>query len=546
MKRIRAEDVSTKHIGHLGLVADKMDELGLIKLVDERLPISEAHGAKVTHGERVAAMILNGLGFMDSRLYMFPEFLADKSVDRLFEREMNVHCFNDDATGRCLDEIAAYGSTKFITELAFKIGREKNLLGKSVNIDTTTLSLYGDYEASDRKGTDIPVPAQGYAKSGRHDLKQMVLLLATTGAANFPIWMQSHSGNASDQKTMPKAAVDMHEFCQGLADAPKFTYVGDSAFYSNILEHSDQFPWISRVSERLSAARKLTELEDVEVRWQALDHGYRCAEFDSDYGNVTQRWFMYFSQEAFERETKTLDKNIEKENLEQQKTWWHLSNKLFDCEADCLKAIDEAKKKMKYHRITAAAEAILKHEGAGRPKKDAKKAVAGYQVVYSLSQDQEKCKKIRHKKGRFILASNDMALSALEILKEYKAQSGTEGGFKFIKNDAFQVDSVFLKTATRIDALMAIMTLCLMIYGVSQYDLREALAENNESVRSQTGKQTQTPTMQWIYFLFRVVNEVNIEMGEQVTRIISNVTDELKQIVKHFGNKARAIYLNTA
>jgi hypothetical protein len=35
-----------------------------------------ACGAKVSMGERVAAMILNGLGFMDSRLYLFPAIPA--------------------------------------------------------------------------------------------------------------------------------------------------------------------------------------------------------------------------------------------------------------------------------------------------------------------------------------------------------------------------------------------------------------------------------------------------------------------------------------
>jgi transposase len=64
------EQFSSLYIGHLGLVADKIDNLDLISLIDERLPVSEAHGAKVTHGERVAAMILNGLGFIDTRLYL--------------------------------------------------------------------------------------------------------------------------------------------------------------------------------------------------------------------------------------------------------------------------------------------------------------------------------------------------------------------------------------------------------------------------------------------------------------------------------------------
>ena len=67
-------------------------------------------------GERVAAMILNGLGFIDTRLYMFPEFLENLPVNRLFGREIDANFFNDDALGRCLDEIATYGSTKLFTE----------------------------------------------------------------------------------------------------------------------------------------------------------------------------------------------------------------------------------------------------------------------------------------------------------------------------------------------------------------------------------------------------------------------------------------------
>jgi hypothetical protein len=40
-------------------------------------------------GERLAAMVLNALGFMDDRLYMFPEFLKNKPFDRLFRAGLN-------------------------------------------------------------------------------------------------------------------------------------------------------------------------------------------------------------------------------------------------------------------------------------------------------------------------------------------------------------------------------------------------------------------------------------------------------------------------
>jgi transposase len=96
---INPEDFSTKYIGHLGLIADKIESLKLIDLIDKRIPINMKQGAKVTHGERVAAMILNGLGFIDNRLYLFPEFLKDKPVDSFFGREIKAKWFNDECFG---------------------------------------------------------------------------------------------------------------------------------------------------------------------------------------------------------------------------------------------------------------------------------------------------------------------------------------------------------------------------------------------------------------------------------------------------------------
>lgn len=66
-----------------------------------------------------------------------------------------------------------------------------------------------------------------------------------------------------------------------------------------------------------------------------------------------------------------------------------------------------------------------------------------------------------HRLGRFILATNHLATEQLadaEILSQYKEQTKVEAGFKFIKDDAFESDNVFLKTPERIDALMMIMT----------------------------------------------------------------------------------------
>lgn len=541
------EDYKTHYIGHLGLVASKIHELDLINFVDTRLPISMESGAKVSMGERVAAMILNGLGFIDSRLYLFPEFLSDKPIDRLFGRAIKAEWFNDDAMGRCLDEIMSYGATKLYTEYALYIGERRCLLGRSSHVDTTTLGVYGDYSKVENEGIKLPQPAQGYSKSGRHDLKQMVLLLATTGAANFPIYMESHSGNASDKETLPTAANRIHALCRGLREAHDFIHVGDSAMYSNILQYSETMHWISRVPENIKAASLLSSMPEEGLAWIQLNEGYSYYSTTSDYKNVAQRWVMFFSKASASREIATLNKRVRQEAQEQEKAWWHLSNEIFQCCTDAEKAVDVLKKKLKFHEVETSIAEVKKHTQRGRPKAGDEPQVAGYQVQYQLSLDEASLDKKRATKGRFILATNildEAKLSCSELLQEYKAQSGTEASFKFIKNDSFEVDSIFLKTPERIVALMMVMTLCLMIYGLSEFDLRQTLQKREETVPNQLKKQTTKPSMQWVYFLFRSVNELSIQQSGFIQKIVINVNPLLKRIIDYFGIHAQRIYLN--
>ena len=74
------------------------------------------------------------------------------------------------------------------------------------------------------------------------------------------------------------------------------------------------------------------------------------------------------------------------------------------------------------------------------------------------------------------------------MLKEYKEQQGVEGGFRFIKDPWFMVDSIFLKSATRIEALMMVMTLCLLVYNFAQHRLRDSLKQHNTTIPNQLDK----------------------------------------------------------
>jgi len=74
------QTVSSRQLGCLGLIAAVIRKLKIIEKVDEKLDVDFDKGAIVSCGERVAAMILNGLGFMNSRLYMTPHYFQDKPV----------------------------------------------------------------------------------------------------------------------------------------------------------------------------------------------------------------------------------------------------------------------------------------------------------------------------------------------------------------------------------------------------------------------------------------------------------------------------------
>lgn len=550
-------------LDHLGLVASTIEKLGISDAIDKRMPVTK--GAKTSYGQRVSAMLLNGLGFMDDRLYLFSKFLENKPVSKLLGENVSALQFNDDSLGRCLDAIHEYGTTKLFSEIALSIGLKYKLLGKSADLDTTTLTVYGAYENDEiDHGDDVenryssgalskendrlslprtPIPSYGYAKNKRFDLKQMTLLLATSGAANFPIWMESHAGNASDQTTLESAATRMQNFCKHLENAPSFLYVGDSAMYANCVKNGSDLIWLSRVPDNIKQAKNLLFQED--IPWVDLENGYKMYPLDQVYQGIAQRWVLIYSQQAYDKELVTLEKNIEKEAIATRKMLWHLAHQLFGCSKDLDKQIAQINKKLKYHTVNYSCQAVPIYAQKGRPKKDAQPIKVEYQVQADLVRDENRIAQYKLSKGRFILATNQLDKTQLkdeEVLSNYKEQSGTESGFKFIKDDTFEVDSIFLKKPERISALMMVMTLCLMVYSFAQYFLREQLASSNQTIVSQSGHNTKRPSMKWVYRLFHGVHVLKLSINNTYQEIVLNLNEMLIKIIRYFGPMACSIY----
>jgi transposase len=547
--------ITTQPLDHLGLISAVVQDIGLETKIDSKLPVDTKMGAYVTMGKRVHAMILNGLGFVNTRLYMFSKFFENKPLARLLGEGVLAEHLNDDAIGRCLDSIYEYGCTKFYAEIASSIAIEQNLLGKSAHHDTTTISVEGEYESDDtltsqNEVSNIKQPPKithGYSKDHRHDLKQLTLLLTTTGKAGLPIWMEGLDGNASDKKTLKAAGERVDTFYKKIESAPKLTHIYDSAFYNQNVASADKMLWITRVPETLLESQRVVELPDDCISWVELENGYKMSAMESNYGNVLQRWLLIFSQKGYDREIKTLERQIKKEKSEIENQLWHLSNQIFQCPEDAKKSL-EAFKNLKFHQIEGTTEPIYKHASRGRPKPGVEPQVTGYKVIGIVIVDDGKITQHKRKKGRFIVATNQMdknLLSDKEILQEYKSQSQVEQGFKLIKCDDFQVSSVYLKKPSRIEALMVVMTLCLMVYNIAQHRLRLGLEANNETLPGPENRPVKRPTFNTVARVFQGVSVVKIVLDHSknlVKELVSNVTAFLKRTMGYFGQKAFFIY----
>ncbi len=130
-------------------------------------------------------------------------------------------------------------------------------------------------------------------------------------------------------------------------------------------------------------------------------------------------------------------------------------------------------------------------------------------------------------------------LSPEQMLIEYKEQQSTERGFRFLKDPMFLADSIFLKSPERIQALALIMGLCLLIYNLGQRELRSALVRRGEMVKNQLGKETNSPTLRWIFQQFQAVHLLKLRGENEV----SNLTDERFNLLQLFPKPCQQYYL---
>lgn len=529
---------TTKSLDHLGLIAVLCKDLGIAEFIDNRIPNQSTH-RHISYGQLLVAMILNGLGFVSRTLHMVPDYFSDKPVERLLGPGIKAAHINDDALGRLLDKLYELGVSNLYQELSESVVSHLGLSCDLLHLDSTSFHVDGEYAAEvDTKAIQL---TKGYSRDHRPELNQVILNLITENQAGLPVYMQACSGNTNDSEGFKKL-VKSHISSLKAAQRSRY-FIGDAALYvaETIQALNEQAQlFISRVPQKLTEARALLKKEG-DIDLSELKDGYSAAWYDSEYGGVKQKWLLVKSEHAKKREHHTLHKNLLKSTQGSIKTFKNLCQQLFSCEIDAQKAVEKWEAAQAYVRIAdkKLIETIV-HETPGRPKS----GVLG-KTYYKVSGQLYTCLALKEaekaKKGFFILASNDCSgnLSMQAMLDNYKSQQAVERGFRFLKSPDFLTSSLFIKTPERIEALLMVMTCCLMIYAAIEHLIRRELTAKAMFFPDMKKKPTQKPTAKWIFWCFIGIHELTID---GTSRLVVNISARQRVILDCLGERYWGIY----
>jgi transposase len=482
-------------------------------------------------------VLLRNLLLSREPLYGVGEWAARHVPDLLGLSERQITSLNDDRVGRCLDRLFQndYGSlaltvaTHAIAE--FGVGLDQ------LHNDSTTITFHGDYpdatHEEKRKAQLRLAITWGHNKDHRPDLKQLLFILTVSQDGGVPVYFQARSGNTADDQTH-RATWDL--LCT-LATRRDFLYVADCKLataenMAHVHQHGGRF--LTLIPRTRSEDRSFREsLSRGQVRWRPIYD--KC---DED-GEIVDR-FSISETPALSAEGYRL-------------VWYHSTGKAENDAAGRARRVDRALRELaelrqklgsprsRYQdraKVVAAVETILEsrgvggwitttieerveekyhQEGRGRPSEKTR------YVREVLTRFELRCE-IDHAAlaaehlgdGVFPLITNDRTLTERELLLAYKGQPVIERRFSQLKTD-FAVAPVFLKEASRIQALLCMYFFVLLVESLLERELRQAMVRTEvESLRRYPeGRACRYPTVRRLIEVFEDVQRHRLKVGAE-------------------------------
>ena len=529
-------------LDHLGLVAGMFDELGIGDVLDQATH-QNPELRDLTVGEAVKAMVLNGLGFINQALYLVPRFFQNKPTSRLISPRVVPKQLNDDALGRALETLYAYGVTELSSLVAATAAQRLGLAPRFTHLDSTSFHVDGRYNSDEEPDEHVIHITRGYSRDQRPDLNQVMLDLIVDHQAGIPVLMKPLSGNSSDVQDFGQLITD-HMAQLQITYGTTFLVAASALYRAENLQQlaETRTTWITRVPATLSEAQAV--LAQVDPQTMApLTEGYRYHVRRSSYGGVEQRWVLRHSAARQPQAQRTIDKQLLKLSEQAVKAFKHLCRTAFACTADAPQALGTFTQGLQATFVTqSTVRPTPRYAKRGRPGQGPPPTQVVYQLEGALAMRIATRQALIDQRSCFILATNeldDTLLPPQDLFAGYKSQAQVERGFRFLKDPQFLASSLYLKKPERIMALLMVMTVCLLVYAALEYRIRQALKEHEATFPDQKGKRVQNPTARWVFHYFVGVHLLYLP---QQWPIVINLTEEHQHLLQLLGKRYAWFY----
>lgn len=543
-------DVRTFFNARPTFMAGLLDTLKVPQFFDDAISPQRETGRNPDISDGIAAkLLLINICDQHHPLYRLKDYFLDKDISVLAGQTIDLSQLHDDRFGDLLDRMFIAGPKNIFNNIASHAFIHYGLSIRSLNYDTTSKIMWGEYQSDDGKIGVISITL-GHSKDKRSDKNQLKIGLGT--ADGVILDAKVLSGNADD-KTYNNGALDDANtvLSRHGVDKDSFYYVADSAFFTepNIKKAENHgINFITRAPETVNLTKDLVEnawtnkqdFLDVKINGQTKVSSYRIQEFTDSYREIPCKFAVCYSISLEKEKQKTLDRRSEKEQAELSKLSAVYVKREFACEADAQKEIEELGKKkltkIEYHTVDL--QIIQKEKRApGRPRKDQSEEQKSYvyHLVLSFALDEEAKEAKLKRQSTFVLATNDLDLSAEEILVEYKTQSSVEKKFQQLKSPHF-VNSLYLKKPERVESLVYMILIAMMVLSVIERVVRREMQKEDAIVIGPGGIKMKRPTLRSIIGIFGYapVNRYIFE-GNVSRQLLEPFSDSQLKIMRYLG-----------
>lgn len=481
--------------GALPVVAKLADRLGLVEAVDRFCPIRSV--ADYTHGQVVLALVANRLTH-PRPLSSFEEWGDDFAVQ---ETLGIASCkLNDDRLGRTLD-VLADRLPQVLNLVARRAIERFGISIAELHWDLTHLAFTGSYRAQDEEYPQVRkgrTPEQTIVRQVR-----VGLLVSSDGAV--PLLGESFDGNREDTTSVEPALARLDGLRAALPQGEPPLVVGDSKLLSAgnvrafearrlrfVCPHRKDAP----MKRRLAALDEslLAPLAYRPERHKNVEPRYLAREDELTLAGVALRALYVLSLD---------DRDAARAQRERQ---------LVRAEEE----IDKLNRGVPEKRRTQAdverrAQTILERRRVESLIRLAVVEQGGYPQA-RIERDPDAIAEAERLDGRYCLVSNDQALSADELFAAYKRQHLVEGRFADFKGP-LAVRPVFLHSNRRVTALVGVISLALLLYGLVERTVRRGLQTLHEDERRLLQKRIGRATGRKIFEQLRSLTAVRVRDG---------------------------------